>query len=139
MTTLLHSAPNEWQVIYDLSKDVALVSQVQRATLETEDFGLIPDAALFGSPEWWRAVGSDIIPRHSVKGVISRVFESGDSAWPLFEVDSNGEKTVWTRFGDATQYRVGQHVRIDYVEQRPKKSWTGSVVQNEILLIAVRD
>lgn len=123
--------------IYDLAEDHELIEKVQRATLTTPDFGIIPEIAIYGSHEWWQAIEDGRIPRHVIDGVISDVFTSGESNWPQFEVDSNGSKTVWTRFGDPRLYASGQRVRLVYVVQQPKRSWTGNPYQNEVLSIDV--
>ena len=127
----------KWIKVYDLSDDEELVTKVQNATLNTTDFGLVPEIALYGSTEWWEAISNGLIQKHEVEGVIASVFSSGDSNWPQFEVDANGEKTVWTRFGDHGLYEVGRRVKLEYVVQKPKKSWTGSPYQNEVLTISV--
>ncbi len=126
-----------WIKAYDLLDDEDLVTQVQNATLNTTDFGLVPEIALYGTPEWWEAISKGLIKKHVIEGVITDVFTSGDSNWPQFELDSNGEKTVWTRFGDHSLYIIGHRVKLDYVEQRPKKSWTGSSCQNEVLTVNI--
>lgn len=127
----------KWIKVYDLSDDDELVEKVQNATLNTTDFGLVPEIALYGSTEWWKAISHGRIKKHEIEGIITSVFSSGDSNWPQFEIDSNGKKTVWTRFGDHSLYEVGRRVRLEYVVQKPKKSWTGSPYQNEVLSISV--
>ena len=127
----------EWMKVYDLSDDDELVAKVQDATLNSKDFGLIPEVALYGSDEWWEAIASGAISTYHVEGVITDVFTSGDSHWPQFEVDDGKEKTVWTRFGNQELYTVGRQVKVEYVQQKPKKSWTGSSYQNEVLRISV--
>jgi hypothetical protein len=64
--------PSEWKKAYDLAEDAETVAAVQRATLNTKDFGLIPDVALFGSEQWWRAIEDGRIPKHIVQGIIAR-------------------------------------------------------------------
>jgi hypothetical protein len=123
--------------IYDLSNDHELVEKVQRATLTTTDFGIVPEIALYGSTEWWEAIEDGRIPKHAIDGVISDVFTSGDSNWPQFEIDCNGSKTVWTRCGDPLSYEVGQRVKLIYVVQKPRRSWTGDLYQKEVLSIDV--
>jgi len=123
--------------LYDLAEDHELIAKVQHATLTTTDFGLVPEIALYGSREWWQAIEEERIPLHRIEGVISDVFTSGESNWPQFEIDSNGEKTIWTRFGDANAYHIGDQVRLTYVVQKPKKSWTGDPFQNEVISIDV--
>ena len=123
--------------IYALADDHELVAHVQRATLTTTEFGIIPDIALYGSKEWWQAIEDGRIPQHVIDGVISDVFTSGETNWPQFEIDCSGSKTVWTRFGDPQSYEIGQRVKLAYVVQRPKKSWTGDPNQKEVLSIDV--
>ena len=127
----------KWIKAYDLSDDDELVAKVQNATLNTTDFGLVPEIALFGSKEWWDAISSGLIQKHEIEGEITRVFVSGASSWPLFEIDSDGDVTIWTRFGDHNLYVVGRRVKLEYVVQKPKKSWTGSPYQNEVLTISI--
>lgn len=127
----------KWVKVYDLSEDDELIEKVQNATLNTNDFGLVPEIALYGSEEWWEAISSGLIQTHLVEGVITDVFSSGDSNWPQFEIDDNGRKTVWTRFGNQNLYEVGRRAKIEYVQQKPKKSWAGSPYQNEVLRICV--
>jgi hypothetical protein len=127
----------KWIKVYDLSDDDELVANVQDATLNTKDFGLIPEIALYGSMLWWEAISTGLIQKHLIEGVIARVFTSGDGIWPQFEIDDHGKKTVWTRFGDQSLYEVGRNVKLEYVVQKPKKSWTGSPYQNEVLKICI--
>ena len=127
----------KWIKVYDLSDDDELVAKVQNATLNTTDFGLVPEIALYGSTEWWEAISNGLIQKHEIEGEITRIFSSGDTNWPQFEVDGDGEKTVWTRFGDHRLYVIGRRVKLEYVVQKPKKSWTGRPHQNEVLTISV--
>lgn len=127
----------KWLKVYDLSNDDELIGKVQNATLNTTDFGLVPEIALYGSTEWWEAISNGMIQKHKIEGIITSVFSSGDSNWPQFEVESNDEKTVWTRFGDHSLYEVGRRVKLEYVVQKPKKTWTGSPYQNEVLTISI--
>jgi hypothetical protein len=129
----------KWITVYDLSDDDELVAKVQDATLNTTDFGLVPEIALYGSTEWWEAVSSGLIQKQEIAGRITGMFSSGDSNWPQFEIDAKGEKSVWTRLGDDSLYEVGRRVKLEYVVQKPKKSWTGSPFQNEVLTISVED
>jgi hypothetical protein len=126
-----------WKKVYDLADDIRLVTQVQKATLETEDYGLVPEIALYGTQEWWAAIADGRIERMQIEGRISRVYMSGHNDWPEFEVECNGEKTRWTRCGDDSQYKVGRRVRIEYVWQKAKKAWVGSNKQKEVLQIFI--
>ena len=126
-----------WFKVYDLKEDKDLISKVQKATLETQDYGLVPEIALFGSREWWDAIDQGIIKKHEIVGVISRVCMSGHNDWPEFEIDSMGEKTSWTRLGKDEFYEVGCPIKLEYVIQKAKKSWTGSPYQNEVIKIYI--
>jgi len=130
---------SKWTKVYDLAQDKELVSKVQKATLETEDYGLVPEVALFGSEDWWDALTNGIIPKHKVIGVISRVYMSGHNDWPEFEIDSDGEKTTWTRVGVDNFYEVGRKVKLEYVIQKAKKSWTGSPYQKEVISVYIQE
>ena len=117
----------EWHTVYDLSNDNASVMKIQRATRETADYGFLPEIALFGSPKWWEAVRDGRIPTYTVAGFISKVNENIRGAWPVCEVNSDGEKTEWTREGYDAAYQVGRRIYIEYVYQRGKSSkvWKG--------------
>lgn len=129
---------DEWVKVYDLAEDEETIRLVQQATLNTEDFGLVPEIALFGSDEWWQAIQDGRIPIHEIHGVISRVFMSGHGDWPEFELQASGEKSRWTRLGPEDHYRVGNEVRLEYVQQKAKKHWLGSREQKQVLRIFVR-
>ena len=118
--------------IYSLREDRDQVNRIQRATLETKDFGLIPDPWLFGSTEWWQALSTGAISVHTIVGQISRVFMSGHNDFAEFEIDDGESKTSWPRqtskvTGSAMSrqemadlYRDGARVRLSYVLQRFK-------------------
>ena len=126
----------QWYTVYDLSKDNTRVKKIQRATLETEDYGFLPEIALFGSPEWWKAVEDGRIPIYTVTGFISKVNENIRGAWPVCEVNSDGEKTEWTRDGEDAAYQVGRRICIEYVYQRgkPSKVWKGLGARTNVAL-----
>ena len=119
--------------IYDLRRDVEYIQLVQKATVETKDFGLIPEHGLFGSAEWWEAVKRGRIPVRTITGKVSRVYLSGHNDYEEFEIDDGHAKTSWTRTTSETDnvsltrvekaslYQVGAPVRLTYVMQKPKK------------------
>lgn len=141
-----HGAPGEarqqrmgeWVKVYDLAEDQETIHLIQKATLTTEDFGLVPEIALFGSDEWWWAIQDGRIPHHELEGVITRVFMSGHGDWPEFEIEASGEKSRWTRLGPDALYRVGNGVRLEYVFQKARKHWLGSREQKQVLRIFVK-
>ncbi len=120
--------------LYDLRDDREKTRLVQKATLETKDYGLVPEHGLFGSSEWWSAIEDGVIPVVTVDGIISRVFMSGHNDWPEFEIDDGRDKTRWTREGNDEMYQVGRRVRLKYVLQKPKKQWLRDMKHNEEVL-----
>ncbi len=42
--------------VYALRDDIETIASIQRATLETEEYGLEPEPALFGSADRWAAI-----------------------------------------------------------------------------------
>jgi hypothetical protein len=127
---------DSWLTVYDLAQDQETIALVQRASLQTQGFGFVPEVALFGSKEWWAAVADGRIPRHTIEGVISRLYMSGHGDWPEFEIQSGERTTRWTRFGDQKAYAVGRKVRLEYVLQRPKKPWRTEQVE-QVLRICI--
>lgn len=121
MEVLEEFLDGEWIVAYDLAKDDEKTSIVQKATLTTTDFGVVPEVALFGSPEWWAAIRDGRIPCYEVCGTISRLYMTGHRDWPEFEVDCNGSKTSWTRWGNPSAYAEGRTARIEYVFQKLRR------------------
>ena len=113
----------EFVKIYDLKRDSRKIGLIQKATLETKDYGLVPNPALFGSDDWWRAIENTEIPIHTIEGVISRVYMSGHNDFPEFEIDDGKELTKWTREGNDGRYAVGRRVRLMYVFQTPKRAF----------------
>ncbi|MFU8829938.1 MAG: hypothetical protein ACNA8P_10975 [Phycisphaerales bacterium] len=128
-----------WLKIYDLAADKNMISKVQEATLETEEYGLVPDVALFGTADWWIAIDSGKIPRHVLTGTISHVFDTERGGWPEFEVESDAGRTRWTALGNERHYREGRRVKIEYVVQKAKKAWIGTACQNEVVCIYVEE
>ena len=132
--------------IYDLRYDRAHIENVQKATSQTKDFGLISEHGLFGSEEWWKAVADGTIPTYTIEGVISRVFMSGHNDYEEFEVDDGTKKTCWTRQTSeipgsslsrsqmADLYKEGKSVRITYVKQKFKKAIPGLGKESECVL-----
>lgn len=121
-----NSTPERRMVeIYSLTKDAEQVLKVQRATLKTTDYGLVPEQGLFGSEEWWEAISAGRLSTLRVEGVISRVYMGGMNDWPEFEIDSNGQKSTWSRSVNRPEddhfYAVGKRVSLDYVIQKFKK------------------
>jgi len=130
---------DRWVKVYDLAQDQETIALVQRASLQTQDFGFVPEIALFGSKDWWAAVEDDRIPRHTVQGVISRLYMSGHGDWPEFEIQSGEKVTRWTRFGDQKAYQVGRRVRLEYVLQRPKKPWRSADIEQVLQIVIEAD
>jgi hypothetical protein len=127
---------DDWDVAYDLAADKEAIALVQRATLTTKDFGVIPEVALFGSDEWWEAIADGRIPKHEARGVISRVYMSGHGDWPEFELSSDGTKTAWTRLGNQALYTKGREARVEYVMQKSRHAQLGE--QKEVIRVLLK-
>lgn len=125
----------KWHCIYDLSQDHRRVKRIQKATLETEDMGLLPEIALFGSNEWWNAIKDGRIPKLELSGIISKVNDISRGAWPMCVIDANGEKTEWTRYGDDTLYKAGRGIRLEYVYQKWKPSKTNKSLGDKVKVV----
>jgi hypothetical protein len=109
--------------VYSLKDDRDLVRSVQKATLETKDFGIQQTHGLFGSDEWWTHIADGSLPVHTVRGTISRTWMGSMRDWPECEVLSDeGEKSTWTRYADDSWYQIGNRIEIDYVIQKFKPS-----------------
>jgi hypothetical protein len=121
--------------IYNLANEAERIKKVQHATLHTEQYGLVPEHGLFGSPEWWEAVRKGTIPTVHIDGIISRIFMGSMGDWPEFEIDAGGEKTTWTREGMPREaYAIGRRVCLDYVIQKAKMDMGGLGLESKVAL-----
>lgn len=115
------------KVVYCLADDRAYIDAVQRATLNTKEYGLQPTHGLFGSPEWWAQVRSGTLPTVTIRGVVAKVYMGSMNDWPEFSLreEDSGEESSWTRkVNDRSadrRYKVGARIEIDYVIQLFKK------------------
>ena len=137
--------------IYDLREDRERLALIQKATLTTKDFGLVPEHGLFGSTEWWRAIEDGALPVVRVEGYISRVFLSGHNDYEEFEIDSGGALSSWTRvtsggvgggperIAKAAMYEVGRAVLLKYVKQRFRQTLSGIPFSRSVLEIWIDD
>lgn len=109
--------------IYTLKNDFRRIKMIQEASLNKNSYSgyKIENGLLFGTKEWFNAIGNGIIPKHIIKGVISRVYMSGHNDYPEFEIESNEGKTTWTREGIDAAYKVGKNIELIYVEQKYKR------------------
>jgi hypothetical protein len=121
--------------VYNLANDPERIQKIQHATLHTEDYGLVPEHGLFGSPEWWTAVGNGTIPTIHIEGIISRIYMGSMNDWPEFELDAGDHKTTWTREGLPREaYAAGRKASLDYVVQKFKKAVTHLGAESKVVL-----
>lgn len=125
---------SNYKLVYNLRENVDEIAAIQKTTLETEDFGLVIDIALFGSEKWWSAIDSGDIPVLTVLGKISDVYMAGHNDFPMFDIDSDGVITSWEIIGDDSFYKVGASIKLEYVIQMAKKSLAGEGLEHEIIL-----
>ena len=114
---------NELKQIYDLKTDYRRIKMIQEASLDKKSYAgyKTENELLFGTNEWFNAIELGIIPKYSIKGIISRVYMSGHNDYPEFEIERNGDKTTWTREGIDEAYKVGKSIELIYVEQKYKR------------------
>jgi hypothetical protein len=129
--------PLDWIKVYNLEEDEETIALVQRATLETKEFGLQPEIALYGSESWWKAIEDGQIQKHEVRGKIVRLLMSGHGDWPEFELDDGVGRSRWTRFGDQLMYKEGKSLRLEYVDQKRRNARFGKSSQKEVLRIFI--
>ena len=116
--------------IYNLKDDKAYIKMVQDASLDkSSTSGLkIENGLLYGTKDWFNAIERGQIITQTISGTISKVYMSGHNDYPEFEIDSNGNKTSWTRKGIDNAYVVGRHVELIYVIQKFKRGATTQCV-----------
>jgi hypothetical protein len=138
-------APRGRVVVYRLRDDVEQIKRIQQATLTTEQFGIAPTHGLLGSDEWWAQVSNGLLPTHTLRGVITRVFMGSMGDWPEFEIrDDSGQRSQWTREVASADldvcYQPHRFAEIDYVVQRHRpKSYDGGAETKVVLEIRVDD
>jgi len=105
--------------IYNLQKDLRQIKIIQEASFDqTSKFGYqTTNGLLFGTKEWFNAIKRDIITKHTIQGIITRVYMSGHNDFPEFEMQNENGKTTWMRYGVDEAYKVGKQIEIIYVEQ----------------------
>lgn len=112
--------------VYELRKDAEHVRKVQKATLTTEQYGIQPTHGLFGSDEWWQKIESGDLPKHTLRGTITRLAMGSMGDWPGFTMRTDdGAESSWQRFAHTTElcglYAVGRCVELVYVVQRNRE------------------
>jgi hypothetical protein len=111
------------KLIYSLKGDYGQIKMVQEASLDKKSYAgyKMENGLLFGTKEWFDAIEQGIISRHSVKGIISRVYISGHNDYPEFEIENSEGKTIWSKLGYDAAYQVGKSIELIYVEQKYKR------------------
>jgi len=110
--------------IYSLEQDEMRIKMIQEASIDQNSYAgyKTESGLLFGTKEWLIAIEHGIIPKHSIKGVISQIYMSGHNDYPEFEIENSVGKSVWTKLGEGSAYQVGKKIELVYVEQLYKKS-----------------
>jgi len=111
--------------VYLLEDDVQRIGHIQKATLETKDYGLALDHGLFGSDDWWSAIERGALTLETAYGTVSCVAMTGMNDYPSFKIlRDDGRVTDWLTREAAPRkdplYRVGLRVIHKYVYMRPK-------------------
>ncbi len=106
--------------VYALERDHEYIERVQAGTVEAGELALRTDNGLFGSSQWWAAIGDGTVPTERIEGMIVKLYKKGE--WPEFAVESDGQRTSWAMDGDVTRYEEGKRVRIDFVTLEYQKT-----------------
>ena len=104
-----------WKKIYNLIDEPDEIEITQKASKSSGKEGLSQIPALFGSEDWWKLVGTDLLPLRIIQGIVSDLYLSGHLDYPQFEVDDGSQKTQWDIYGGDSNYVLGTKVRIKYV------------------------
>lgn len=105
----------DWVTIYDFADDEGRIRAMQAATTGPTDYGVSPEPALVGTPEWWKAIDQGRLPRRVTEGTMSRVYWGSMGDWPEFEMTSaDGLRSTWTREGDIARFVEGLRVRVTH-------------------------
>ena len=113
----------KFKQIYTLADDTARIKIIQEASLDKNSYAgyKTENGLVFGTKEWFGAINNSTIPKHTIKGLISRVYLSSHNDYPEFEIESNNGKTIWAREGIDEAYKVGKNIELIYVEQKYKR------------------
>jgi hypothetical protein len=113
-------------VIYRLRRDKKFIASVQHATQMTDKFGIEAVHGLFGAAEWWEAIKAGVLPVHTLRGIVTKLYMGSMNDWPEFSMRSDaGAETSWSRYANGAElgklYEVGQPIEIDYVIERHRE------------------
>lgn len=109
--------------------DTARTKRVQEVTLTTDDYGILPEHGLFGSPQWWAAIESGEFTVHTVRGTICALAMESMNDWPTFKIlcddgtvtkSITRERLITISISDDL-YEIGRGVIWQYVHVRHKK------------------
>jgi hypothetical protein len=132
-----------WFCAYSLRLDAKFVAQVQKASLETKDYGFPPDPALFGSPGWWVMTEDGTFLSHRLEGVITWVGWGGMGDWPEYTLTApDGTAHGFTRAGGPRRYAAGLRAQVRTVELPRKESQAAKllgVTASQVLTTLVED
>jgi hypothetical protein len=116
----------ELKTVYRLKDDKTRIGILQSASSDSDSsYGLkIQNGLLVGTREWFNAIDSGQIKSVTLHGTITKVFMSGHNDYPEFEVESMGQKTSWTRYGQDEFYKPGKKIELRVVQQKFKRGQT---------------
>ena len=112
-------------LMYDLQKEEKYIQDVQKATLHTENYGvLVENNLLFGTKEWFEAIRVGKVKIFKIDGVITNTRWIGqNNDTEEFEITNNlnSEKDWWNTRGKSSFYKIGKRVKLSYIMTKPKK------------------
>jgi hypothetical protein len=74
---------------YQLKNDAIFIAQLQKATRNTDNFGIEPTHGLFGAQEWWEQIASGKLALHTLRGVIIEQIWGSVGDWPEIKVEND--------------------------------------------------
>ncbi|QQP95120.1 hypothetical protein [Lysobacter enzymogenes] len=128
-----------------------LVRDTQALTLDQSKpgMGLKGTWGLFGSPQWWKSVRTGAIPRKSVSGVVTAVFEAGQdrsgSPNSFTLLTERGEEVSESMYSDTPdamrEFQVGKSVEIEYLfDELKERAPDGAPTYLDIVLrVSIED
>lgn len=135
-----------YQLAEELKNDPQQVVMAQALTKDvSRPFGLKGTFGLFGSEDWWANIKNGVMPTNFVKGVISRLFISGqdeDSQPNTFELllpngNSHTESIFTGNAQDKNLFQLGRSVYIFYALDELKAQSLGSNYSEIVVEMAV--
>jgi len=111
-----------WPRVYDIREDREHLTQLQKVSQDSSDFGLSVEPALDRTDAWWAILGSPELPKMEAIGSITSTYWGRMNDWLEFVLASESGDSMWTRQGDPGRYAPGLSARVIYTTHPWKKA-----------------